>query len=478
MVTMACSNSSTADWFIEIESPDAEEVLPEWIECYIIENIDPTICGPLSKDLSAILPLRSPLSSAETNASTTNQFPKTDHLKRARRRAATENEVKLRANSSAQTHKLSSSSSDDKTSCGNKKLKSEDVESRDINTEKQSNGHNIKKRKQKDRSNQNSTPWSLDVLVGSVQQCNDSLKTATTTRNATSPSLLAILAKYGLSEESPNFTRQSLPGRPAKNKEERDEWNKSVWPTLFFEKKTTQFKQEEIALTSAEIELMKNWMQEALADAMMGYTQWREWKEKIEPSRDKELSLSISGALVIDPQTGSIVSRASQERKLQGIAGDASNHQTWASFPDYINPLSTAPLLAIQGVSRIERQVAISNGMESDKFRGGQYLCTGYDVYLTKEPNIFEAMSLVHSRVRRVIFGIPDEGMGGLGGPKSSGQEAGIHSLPGTNHHYRAFRLNLSDGSDGCIGGDMTRKSLVAELRNLHPEKEVDCRNI
>ncbi len=474
---MSSSDSSINDWFIEIESTETEETPPEWIECYIIENIDPTICGPLSKDLSSILPLRchtttSDKSSAETSASSTTQYPRTDHLKRTRRRAATEHELNLRANSvNARTQKLSSSSSsseDKTTSCG-KKLTNGDVESGDISTESKSNIVNTKKRKQKQKSNQNN--WSLDVLVGSVQQVDDSLNTATTTQNATPRSLQEILAKYGLSSDKShnNLTPHSLPGRPAKNKEERDEWNKSVWPTLFFEKKTTQFKQEEKALSSAEIDLMKHGLQEALADAMTGNDQWREWKEQFIPTSDRELSLSISGAVVIDPQTGSIVSRASQERKLQGMDRDA------VSFPEYVNPLSTAPLLAIQGVSRIERQVAISNGMESDEFRGGQYLCTGYDVYLTKEPNIFEAMSLVHSRVRRVIFGIPDKGMGGLGGPESSGQDAGIHSLPGTNHHYRAFRLNLSDGSDGCSVEDMSRRSLVAKLNNLHPEKEFDC---
>ena len=213
---------------------------------------------------------------------------------------------------------------------------------------------------------------------------------------------------------------------------------------------------------------MKTGMQEALADAMMGKEQWREWREQIEATNDGEFTSSISGAVVVNPQTGSIVSRASQERKLQGTDSDAKK---WLSFPDYINPLSTAPVLAIQGVSRIERQVAVSNGMESDEFRGGQYLCTGFDVYLTKEPNIFEAMSFVHSRVRRVIFGIPDEGMGGLGGTKTRG----IHSLPGTNHHYRAFRLNLSDGSDGCREETTARKSLVAQLYTIHKEKGVEC---
>ena len=86
-------------------------------------------------------------------------------------------------------------------------------------------------------------------------------------------------------------------------------------------------------------------------------------------------------------------------------------------------------------------------------------------MYLTKEPNVYEAMALVHSRVRRVVFGVRDRDMGGLGGTSDStatnGQrkENGIHALPGTNHHYRAFRFDLMAN---CVDGhEGIKKSLV-----------------
>ena len=56
-------------------------------------------------------------------------------------------------------------------------------------------------------------------------------------------------------------------------------------------------------------------------------------------------------------------------------------------------------------------------------------------------------MALVHARIRRVIFGTHNYFDGGLGGGSKLDRNndgvssISIHSLPGTNHHFRAFRL-------------------------------------
>ncbi|WCJ32627.1 tRNA-specific adenosine deaminase TAD3 [Euphorbia peplus] len=65
------------------------------------------------------------------------------------------------------------------------------------------------------------------------------------------------------------------------------------------------------------------------------------------------------------------------------------------------------------------------------------YLCTGYDIYLVWEPCIMCAMALVHQRIRRIFYAIPNPKAGALG---SVYRLQGEKSL---NHHYAVFRVVL-----------------------------------
>ena len=64
----------------------------------------------------------------------------------------------------------------------------------------------------------------------------------------------------------------------------------------------------------------------------------------------------------------------------------------------------------------------------------GPYLCTGYDVYLLKEPCVMCSMALVHSRVRRIFFYSPTE-TGGLATLTK------IHTIKQLNHHFDVFQI-------------------------------------
>lgn len=69
-----------------------------------------------------------------------------------------------------------------------------------------------------------------------------------------------------------------------------------------------------------------------------------------------------------------------------------------------------------------------------------QYLCTGYDCYVTQEPCTVCAMALVHSRVSRVIYCKSDTNHGALGGKYK------LHSQKSLNHHYTVFRIPWEPG--------------------------------
>jgi tRNA(Arg) A34 adenosine deaminase TadA len=194
-----------------------------------------------------------------------------------------------------------------------------------------------------------------------------------------------------------------VPARPPDSEQEWKDFH-SLWPTTFFPKKTREYREKELQLSQDEIQKMRRGIEEAIADSLQG-----------------DSKKPMVGVVIVSPETGLVIARASDERKVQ--------QQSICE----LNPLATCILLALQGVSRREREVAIEKGMDSDSFQKGQYLCTGYDVYTTLEPTVFEAMALVHARVRRVVYGssLPAS-LGGISGMH-------VHALPGTNHHYRAF---------------------------------------
>nr|CAH7744172.1 unnamed protein product [Callosobruchus chinensis] len=67
-----------------------------------------------------------------------------------------------------------------------------------------------------------------------------------------------------------------------------------------------------------------------------------------------------------------------------------------------------------------------------DQPADGPYLCTGYQVYATREPCVMCAMALIHSRAFRVFYGTSSTN-GGLG------TLCKVHTVKDLNHHYEVF---------------------------------------
>ncbi|XP_043262831.1 probable inactive tRNA-specific adenosine deaminase-like protein 3 [Colletes gigas] len=63
----------------------------------------------------------------------------------------------------------------------------------------------------------------------------------------------------------------------------------------------------------------------------------------------------------------------------------------------------------------------------------GPYLCTRYWTFLLREPCPLCAMALVHSRVSRIFYGVPNQKTGVLG------SKTILHAVPGLNHRYQVW---------------------------------------
>ena len=161
-------------------------------------------------------------------------------------------------------------------------------------------------------------------------------------------------------------------------------------------------------------------------------------------------AMTSNAAVIVDPK----------EQKVLVAAFDCSIH---------FSPLYHSSMVAIDMVARLQGggcygdltyKMAADDGYLSLDLTSSQqtndvtpphstrevlhdgYLCTGYDVYLSAEPCVMCAMSLLHSRVRRVFYMKGNKSTGGLGGVFT------VHCEDSLNHHFEVFQVDMC-GTNG-----------------------------
>lgn len=210
-----------------------------------------------------------------------------------------------------------------------------------------------------------------------------------------------------------SFMKKKVPSAAPKT---REQYKKTVqcWPSAFREDKYLENMLSNKLFSEIELEEHCTWMREALGAA----------------SR----SQVPVGAVVVDPITKTVLAIASDDRRLNPVkhvvmvAVDlVARTQGGGLWPVRDKDFVFQDNVKKQAVTHSKRDL---EGVEKPV---GPYLCTGYDVYVTREPCTMCAMALVHSRVRRVFYACasPTGALGSL---------AKVHTLRGLNHHYEVFK--------------------------------------
>jgi tRNA-specific adenosine deaminase 3 len=408
---------------VEILSPrdvGSENDSVRTIEAFCV-HVEPRACSRVVKQLSSTLPLEECLS----------------HLKRVRRRPLSP------PKSTEATSKSPSHITDPKNPSQNyiASKEKDDDESRPLAT-------GVKRIHDTEGSKKSHKPnFVLEILLGTHSRIR--------WNNKSSAHDHPIVHEFG-----PLYSVM-VPKYEPRSEQEWKEHNAS-WPTLYHPLKFEEYRKQQFTLSETELNTMKEVMDICILTESVLIVDPNHEQKSPKTNRIVDSNMSDSEFIDLGIVSSSRIEKRSQDQLSQKQQQQINRLST--SLLDN-NPLSTPILLALQGVSRCEREAKTSvdgdtavdihskkpdsdDQHEKQHQKGnlqkkrGQYICTGYDMYSYYEPNIFEAMACLHSRLRRLIYFFPNNRDGGVWGCGLSKHD--VHHLSGTNHNYRAFEYRQS----------------------------------
>ncbi|KAJ8351637.1 hypothetical protein SKAU_G00231130 [Synaphobranchus kaupii] len=215
-----------------------------------------------------------------------------------------------------------------------------------------------------------------------------------------------------------------IPAHPPLTRPQFEQASKH-WPTSFHEDKRVTVALKGQLFTADQKVKMHKFMMAAVTAAKAG----------------RLLGLDAVGAVIVDPQSERILATGHDCRGgtnplhhavmvcidlvAQGQGGGA---YTFNRYPNCrFSALTSSPH---QSSGVISPSVDLDQAEQSCV----PYICTGYDLYVTREPCVMCAMALVHSRISRVFYGATSED-GALG------TKYKIHVQKDLNHHFEVAEM-------------------------------------
>ena len=117
------------------------------------------------------------------------------------------------------------------------------------------------------------------------------------------------------------------------------------------------------------------------------------------------------------------------------IGASAAKYHVFTGSADPLEPGEQPRAKRLKNSGLSEAALTLSGRGANPAIRAvqDQYVCTGFDVFLSHEPCPMCAMALVHSRVARVFYAHPYPECGALGSVHS------LHTIKSLNHSFQVF---------------------------------------
>lgn len=178
-------------------------------------------------------------------------------------------------------------------------------------------------------------------------------------------------------------------------------------------------------------------------------------------------------AILVHPDSDMIVAEGIDSSRRAALPGGNPQPINACLSHAVMNCVSNFAIPHAQTANNRKRGLTALDERDDDKKKSpvplDQYLCTGLDCYVAREPCVMCAMALVHSRIRRIIFVSSNEDeVGGL-------SEAEIHCEAALNHRFDAFFLPVTSIACGISQGSgepCTSSSLISTVSGAESGRE------
>ncbi|XP_041988474.1 probable inactive tRNA-specific adenosine deaminase-like protein 3 [Aricia agestis] len=220
-----------------------------------------------------------------------------------------------------------------------------------------------------------------------------------------------------------DFQQVEVPSLPPKVKKQYQDAN-TLWPCNFHPNLYLEKLVNNELFSSDQIKQHKKYMQ-----IVFELAKWHKDKESLNDD------MINNAALVVEPVSQTVVAIAFDNRRDHPVqhsvmlavdnVAKTQGGGVWASREHDLQVLTHLQ----------EKYPEVKFGYEKAQANGkeGPYLCTGYHMYLLREPCFMCGMALVHARVKCIFFCLDNVELGAL---KSRAKLQAVRSL---NHHFEVF---------------------------------------